>query len=451
MWPCCSNPTGHYKLELINPYHRIIVQKLVEIAKEQKDFRKNNRANEGGAMIDTSQHGDWENFRNETLNGKQFDFDTDAAAAGRVNEGVLEFDYVSTDVAHRLLNLPPIEDPVFDLLEIDLHDVKRAVVNREARKAYAQKEARTSLQRSSSRPAKECATSRSHGTSADHSATPAATGEPTDTPVVVPELPVLAAQTDLEAEPRPETAVTPPEQLSVSAASENEGSGGATKEFGEAEELAALRIQAHHHGRMVRRLYNAKRRAMPILSQWTAGHTELAKASQRARAAVGDGDAVTTIEQTIADVVASSRGKKLFHRQRHPWWIANQHNRAFVGSEPARRHMIAKRQLLMLRRATIMCYFSCAQLERVLAAVPEEFHVEVIVTLFSRLTDIENLDCARLLKHETFDKDGNGCVMWEELEALKSENSTDVHTRCGLPTAAIAAAQLLVQRPFSCN
>lgn len=435
MWPWCSNPTGHYKLELLNPYHRIIVQKLVEVAKEQKDFRKNNRANEGGAMIDTSQHGDWENFRNETLNGQKFDFDTDAAATGRVNEGILEFDYVSTDVAHRLLNLPPVVDHVFDLLEIDLHDVKRAVVNRAARKMYAQKDARASLQGSSGRPAKVSGTNQSHDT---QSAAPAATGEPTDTPVIVSELAEPAAETELEADPGPET--TPLEQLSVSASSENEGSGGVNKEYGEDEEMAALRIQAHYHGRMVRRLHNAKRRAMPILSQWTSGHTELAKASQRARAAVGDVGAVATIEQTIADVVASSRGKKLFHRQRHPWWIANQHQHAIVGSESARRHMVAKRQLLMLRRATIMCYFSCAQLERVLAAVPEDYHVEVIVTLFSRLTDIENLDCARLLKHETFDKDGNGYVMWEELEALKAEDSPDVHTRCGFFAAAVAAA-----------
>ena len=31
-----TNPTGHYKLDLVNPYHRIVKQKLVEIAKEEK-------------------------------------------------------------------------------------------------------------------------------------------------------------------------------------------------------------------------------------------------------------------------------------------------------------------------------------------------------------------------------------------------------------------------------
>ncbi len=97
-----TNPTGHYKLDLINPMHRIIKERMVGIAKEEKDFRKANVANEGGTIIDTSQHGDWENFRNETLNKEKYDFDTEEAAAGGVEEGILEFDYVSTDVAHRM-------------------------------------------------------------------------------------------------------------------------------------------------------------------------------------------------------------------------------------------------------------------------------------------------------------------------------------------------------------
>ena len=190
-----------------------------------------------------------------------------------------------------------------------------------------------------------------------------------------------------------------------------------------------MRIQAHFRGLIVRRLAKAKKAASPLLKARTAGHTELAKASQRARTVLDGGGSVAEIESTIAGVVASSRGKKLYHKPRHCWWIVSQHQDVIVGSAAAREHTIARRQLLMLRRATIMFYFSCEQLERILAAVPEDFHVEVLVVLFSRITDIENLDCARLLKHDTFDKDGNGCVMWEELQMLKSDESPDLHTK----------------------
>lgn len=374
-------------------------------------------------MIDTSQHGDWENFRNETLNGEKFDFDTDAAAAGMVAEGILEFDYVSTDVAHRLMNLPPMEDQIFDLLEIDLYDVKRAIINRTARMTYVQEHVRAGLSGSSHHLEKLSGTDsltaqngQSQDLLPDGSATPAATEEETEPPPVT--------DVDPASEPDPEADA---------------------RDVKTGQEMAAELIQAAFRGRMVRRLNVAKRRAMPILSERTAGFTQLAKASQRARTVIGDGGGVAEVEQTIADVIASSRGKKLFHRRRHPWWVSTQHQHVIVDGESARTHFVAKRQLLMLRRATVTCYFSCKQLERVLAAVPEEYHVEVIVTLFSRLTDIENLDCARLLKHDTFDKDGNGCVMWEELEMLKSEDSPDVYTRCGSFIATVVAAPILAR------
>lgn len=404
----------------------------------------NNIANEGGAMIDTSQHGDWENFRNETLNGQKYDFDTDAAAAGMVTEGILEFDYVSTDVAHRLLNLPPIEDYVFDLLEIDLHDVKRVVVNREARMQYAQVHGRAAMPGSThrSRTSPSTATTRSQdGQSKEIStgrASSTSTAETTETtelaPVVVAD---ASADSEAAADAEPEPASTPLERQSISAVArsistnDEQDPEGVWHEDEEAKERAAVRIQAAFKGRMVRRLHNAKRHAQPILRQKTDGHTELAKASQRARVVVSDGsNEVAVIEKTIADVVTSTR-RKIYHKQRHPWWVVNQHQSVIVSNASARRHLIAKRQLVMLRRATVMFYFSCAQLERVMEAVPEEYHVEVIVTMFSRITDLENLDSAQLLKHDTFDKDGNGCVMWEELQMLRSAESPDVHTRCG--------------------
>jgi hypothetical protein len=88
-----SNPTGHYRLQLANPYERLIAQKIIEISSEEKLYRKKN------GMINTSQRGvsqstmhpsrchchctrgliygdllariqDWDNWRNEQLDHK---------------------------------------------------------------------------------------------------------------------------------------------------------------------------------------------------------------------------------------------------------------------------------------------------------------------------------------------------------------------------------------------
>ena len=130
------------------------------------------------------------------------------------------------------------------------------------------------------------------------------------------------------------------------------------------------------------------------------------------------------------DAIVSGTRKKRFHKRRRAWWISQEHVPIIVDSPSEREHAIGRRQLLMLRRATISFYFSCEQLQKILTAIPSsEHHVEAIVTVFSRLTDIENLDCGKLLGHDTFDKDGNGCVMWDELQHLKSDESPDVNTR----------------------
>ena len=93
-----SNPTGHYKLELANPHQRIIAKKLIELSSEEKFFRKER------GLIDTSQKGDFDNWRNETLNGKPWDYDEDDEMASKLPMfGALEFDYVSTAVSKRAL------------------------------------------------------------------------------------------------------------------------------------------------------------------------------------------------------------------------------------------------------------------------------------------------------------------------------------------------------------
>lgn len=99
-----------------------------------------------GEIINTSQKGDWDNFRNEKLtssyaegdyadeNGdpiysgnmrqtaKRHDQICGAGAPFDINDenlepfpptGVLEFDYVSTDIAHRIADQPPMHDGNF--------------------------------------------------------------------------------------------------------------------------------------------------------------------------------------------------------------------------------------------------------------------------------------------------------------------------------------------------
>jgi hypothetical protein len=92
-----SFPPGHYKLQLGDRHDRLLVQRLVEIGSEQKIYRKTN------GMIDTSQKGDWENWRNERLDGAEYDLDEKVASQGGVPYGLLEFDFVSTEFTHRLV------------------------------------------------------------------------------------------------------------------------------------------------------------------------------------------------------------------------------------------------------------------------------------------------------------------------------------------------------------
>lgn len=60
-----SNPTGRYKLNLANPNERTIARRIIEISSEEKISRRSIPG-----AINTSQNGDWDNWRNETYQGK---------------------------------------------------------------------------------------------------------------------------------------------------------------------------------------------------------------------------------------------------------------------------------------------------------------------------------------------------------------------------------------------
>ena len=117
-----SNPTGHYKLQLANPNERLIANKVIEISSEERNYRRSNN------KINTSQKGDWDNWRNETLNGKPWDYDEkDPVSSKLPTVGVLEFDYVSTSDYHRYLHIDPIQEDDFLGLLADLRGVANVV------------------------------------------------------------------------------------------------------------------------------------------------------------------------------------------------------------------------------------------------------------------------------------------------------------------------------------
>ena len=47
------NPTGHYALQLANPFDRVLIKRLAEITEEQGASRRED------GLLDTSQKGDW--------------------------------------------------------------------------------------------------------------------------------------------------------------------------------------------------------------------------------------------------------------------------------------------------------------------------------------------------------------------------------------------------------
>ncbi|EQC36905.1 hypothetical protein SDRG_05733 [Saprolegnia diclina VS20] len=89
-FPIMGLPTAKYELDLSRPQDRQAVMKLAEIAQAEKQFSKT-RSCRG----DTSQHGNWENFRNELFDGKPVVL-TSAFFQNVPSKGKLEFDYVST-------------------------------------------------------------------------------------------------------------------------------------------------------------------------------------------------------------------------------------------------------------------------------------------------------------------------------------------------------------------
>lgn len=85
--PMLGLSTGHYKLDLGNDLDRLTIKKIVENSNRTAFLRKK------AGLKDTSQHGNYHGFRNETMNGKPLVL-TPQFLDSLPKFGMVEFDYV---------------------------------------------------------------------------------------------------------------------------------------------------------------------------------------------------------------------------------------------------------------------------------------------------------------------------------------------------------------------
>ncbi|GMI09133.1 hypothetical protein TrVE_jg12628 [Triparma verrucosa] len=88
-YPIMGIPTAHYKLDMCKPSDRLCLQKLSAVNNTETNVRR------GMKLGDTSQRGNWMNFRNEVYRGQPFTI-TPWFLDPVPKSGILEFDYVST-------------------------------------------------------------------------------------------------------------------------------------------------------------------------------------------------------------------------------------------------------------------------------------------------------------------------------------------------------------------
>jgi Ran GTPase-activating protein (RanGAP) involved in mRNA processing and transport len=430
-----TNPTGHYKLELGNRFERIMIQRILEIATEEEIWRRD--AEGGSRRVDTSQHGDFENFRNETQDKRAADFDTDDFARGEgcgARYGLLEFDYVSTNAHHRLVKEPPMPDSVFDLFSLELYRVRSAVGVVVSAKATTK----------GSRSKKFIVATKMLGRS--RSATVAALAKAQLETEPEPEL-------EPEPEPEPEPEQDPAaertsrlidmimDKMGADVMSEESTAALASKL--EALEDHELRVQAEEIGVDAETLAEmfleddqqaAELRAVRIAQKYIrlkllrkmvstalAAAKDIKLRKQQLSQNVDQGseleqDHMAEILQLISGT--GKRKRQLSSAERNCWWIPRQKLRVTESSVNAREASIGHRQLLMLRRSTLQWYFSKEQVKKLLEVIQVRFHVEALIILFGRIVDIECCSWTDFLGHVSFDRDGNGFVTEEELREI---------------------------------
>lgn len=125
---------------------------------------------------------------------------------------------------------------------------------------------------------------------------------------------------------------------------------------------------------------------------------------------------------------------KLASKTRQPWFVPSAKRTEVVRTMKEKRAVVFERTQQLVRRASMQYYFCTQQVLRMLETVHDDAtykdndlvgkpvglnHVEMLTSVFSRITDVENLDFREILGHTTYDADGNHSVSVDEIVYLR--------------------------------
>ena len=126
----------------------------------------------------------------------------------------------------------------------------------------------------------------------------------------------------------------------------------------------------------------------------------------------------------------------IYHRSRLVQSLPGTHYligvQVIVASVTEKEDLIVQRQVLMLRQALRHFVVSAKQVEAILHELPGEptadscakHRVEVLIAAFGRVIDLENCNWARWLGFKSYDTDGNGYVLWDEVAKMRAAGRT---------------------------
>jgi hypothetical protein len=429
-------------------------------------------------VCQTSQKGDWDNFRNEYLtsacrhgdyadpksgdplyiNRTKFNIE-DSVEEPLPPHGVLECDYASTDVAHRAAGVSAMPESVFAQLELGLKSVWGAIVSR---KAFAdsqvwQQQALQDCERTILRHRKSAKTiARQAQVGATATAAPGVGSEKECSPhiayrrkhrlhcrmhkndhlALLP--PVVAAAVLIQSACR---GCLSRRQFRVARAC--------------ARECATLRAQTT---RMVRlraasdqkQLTKVRQRQRDMQTEHTTSRRHMlgrvASLLDESLGNIAGEDETSTVSVTAdADITTRNLAKeqqlvsdaimRMRHRReparRECWWLpAPSGDQWLARDQQQRAQAVATRQVLMMRRSTMEFHWSVGQLRRALLLVPPCGHVEAVVAVFAKIVDPEKLKLRDLLT-EVSDANAAKAVNVSDQHVSVNRRMADLQERLG--------------------
>jgi hypothetical protein len=123
-----------------------------------------------------------------------------------------------------------------------------------------------------------------------------------------------------------------------------------------------------------------------IVDHDLASHAIRHKGFDEDGSAQHDAQGTKDVQQEVSSAFRHRRNKAM----RQCWWLPKELRKMICTTTEEREKRVGARCCMMLRRATLEHYFSVDQLEHVLRAVPKCSKVEAMVTLWAKITDLEN-------------------------------------------------------------